>query len=296
MALSLIDVGTTANDGTGDPLRTAFQTVNTAITALNNNPHRNMLINSTFAINQRLFAGGALTAAVYGHDRWKASTGNADYTVSGETVTLTSGAIEQIIEAPVLQSKAVVFSVEDPTATLTITVAASGSGSGSTSGTITSGSGRRGLALTVPAGATGNIQVKIAGTSAAFARPQFERSTVDTPFDRRPAGLELLLCQRYYQTKTAGAVGVWYTSTNCLLGFQFGQPMRAASSSVVVLNTAPTVGEVGVTNRVGSGSAIVSSPFSASGGQVSLNGFTGATVGKKAVMVTDGVLGFSAEL
>jgi hypothetical protein len=36
MALSLIDVGTTANDGTGDPLRTAFQTVNTALTAVNN--------------------------------------------------------------------------------------------------------------------------------------------------------------------------------------------------------------------------------------------------------------------
>jgi hypothetical protein len=35
MALSLIDVGTTANDGTGDPLRTAFQTVNTALTLLN---------------------------------------------------------------------------------------------------------------------------------------------------------------------------------------------------------------------------------------------------------------------
>jgi hypothetical protein len=34
MALSLIGVGTTANDGTGDPLRTAFQTVNTALTLL----------------------------------------------------------------------------------------------------------------------------------------------------------------------------------------------------------------------------------------------------------------------
>jgi len=36
MTLSTIGVGTTANDGTGDPLRTAFQTVNTAITAVNN--------------------------------------------------------------------------------------------------------------------------------------------------------------------------------------------------------------------------------------------------------------------
>jgi hypothetical protein len=34
MAITLVDVGTTANDDTGDPLRTAFQTVNTALTRL----------------------------------------------------------------------------------------------------------------------------------------------------------------------------------------------------------------------------------------------------------------------
>jgi len=36
MTIALVDVGTTANDGTGDPLRTAFQTVNTALTRLDN--------------------------------------------------------------------------------------------------------------------------------------------------------------------------------------------------------------------------------------------------------------------
>jgi len=36
MAITLVDVGSTANDGTGDPLRTAFQTVNTALTRLDN--------------------------------------------------------------------------------------------------------------------------------------------------------------------------------------------------------------------------------------------------------------------
>jgi hypothetical protein len=36
MTITLVDVGTTANDGTGDPLRTAFQTVNTALTRLDN--------------------------------------------------------------------------------------------------------------------------------------------------------------------------------------------------------------------------------------------------------------------
>lgn len=34
MAVTLVNVGTTANDGTGDPLRTAFQTVNAALTTL----------------------------------------------------------------------------------------------------------------------------------------------------------------------------------------------------------------------------------------------------------------------
>ena len=34
MTITLVDVGSTANDGTGDPLRTAFQTVNTAIASL----------------------------------------------------------------------------------------------------------------------------------------------------------------------------------------------------------------------------------------------------------------------
>tara|TARA_R100001086_G_scaffold228370_1_gene147828 strand:+ start:861 stop:1502 length:642 start_codon:yes stop_codon:yes gene_type:complete len=35
MAFSTVGVGTTANDGTGDPLRTAFQTINANFTALN---------------------------------------------------------------------------------------------------------------------------------------------------------------------------------------------------------------------------------------------------------------------
>lgn len=36
MTITLVDVGSTANDGTGDPLRTAFQTVNIALTRLDN--------------------------------------------------------------------------------------------------------------------------------------------------------------------------------------------------------------------------------------------------------------------
>ena len=54
----------------------------------------NLLINGDFQINQRGFAGGALSAAAYGHDRFKAAAGGANYTVSGFVVSLASGDLE----------------------------------------------------------------------------------------------------------------------------------------------------------------------------------------------------------
>lgn len=56
MAFSTVGVGSAANDGTGDPLRTAFQTVNTAITAANSGQFqgfKNRIINGGFDIWQR---------------------------------------------------------------------------------------------------------------------------------------------------------------------------------------------------------------------------------------------------
>ena len=106
----------------------------------------------------------------------------------------------------------------------------------------------------------------------------------------------MILCQRYYHTKTAGVAGVWYTTSRCALGFQFGVPMRTTPSTVTVLNSAPVVSEIGVADRTGSGVTVIASALRASGGQIFLDGFTGATAGKTAITGTDGVLGFSAEL
>lgn len=152
---------------------------------------RNMLLNATFAINQRGFAGGALSAGIYGHDRWKADTGGANYSVSGETVTLTSGTIVQVIEAPNLAGATITVSVEDPTGTVSVDV------EGETAG-IGAGSGRQGVEITVPSGSTGDITVKLSGTAVSFARPQLEIGTAATVFDRRHPGFELSLCQRYF--------------------------------------------------------------------------------------------------
>ena len=106
MVLSLVDVGTTANDGTGDPLRTAFQTVNAAITAVNgfgtivsqsedlvditsiNSGQIGGLRNRFFNGDMSLWQRGtslSLTSGQYGPDRWLISDNSA--TITQQTFT-----------------------------------------------------------------------------------------------------------------------------------------------------------------------------------------------------------------
>lgn len=159
----------------------------------------NIVINGDFQINQRVFAGGALSADVYGFDRWKAATGGADVSVSGYTVTLTSGAIEQVIVPSLwgyasFASQSVTISVDTPSKDLGITF-------GSQSGTITAGSGRRSVTLTLGGGDTGNLTLQIdrsADDGVTFGRVKLEIGATATAWQARPLSEEVQLCQRYY--------------------------------------------------------------------------------------------------
>lgn len=161
-----------------------------------NQSGNNLLINGDFALNQRGFAGGARTAGVYGHDRWGAYNGGANWSVSAGVVTLTSGIMCQVIESPGLAGSQITVSVEDPSGTIAVTIG-NGTGSDSATGNITTGSGRRSVTLTVPAGVTGDLKVRLAATSVTFKRVKAELGATASAWVQPDRALEIQRCSRY---------------------------------------------------------------------------------------------------
>lgn len=163
------------------------------------------LINGDFAINQRGFGGGALAANAYGFDRWKAGAAGASVSVSAGGVTLSSGQIVQVVESPGLAGRIVTLSVEDLSGgALTVDIEGQ-------AGSIAAGSGRRGISLTIPAGSTGHVTVRLSPAAGAvsFSRVRLETGRLVSGWTRRDASLELMLCQRYFE-RLSGATGNRY--------------------------------------------------------------------------------------
>jgi len=154
----------------------------------------NMLINCGVpVINQRGFAGGALAAGVYGYDRWKAGTGGCNVTINTTTgvFTHTSGPLVQVVESPeAAWGVPVTLSVESPSGAISVNI-------GGTTGSITAGTGRRSVTLT-PTG-SGHMTVQLTAAGVTYSAPRLERGSVATAPEYRPAGVELMLCQRYYE-------------------------------------------------------------------------------------------------
>lgn len=109
--------------------------------------------------------------------------------------------------------------------------------------------------FTLPSGATKGLEILLdfgallASQGVNIWNVQLEQGSVATPFERRPYGVELELCQRYYQPFTIGwwgeaLVGSLYGTMTC-----FPVPMRASPSASFVADwdvvnfptTAPTM-------------------------------------------------------
>lgn len=188
---------------------------------------RNMLINCGVPINQRVFAGGALAAGVYGYDRWKAGSGGCNITINSTTGVFShvSGPLQQIVELPEnAWGFPLTISVEDPTGNISVSV-------GGSTGVITAGSGRRGITLT-PSG-SGNLTTQLTATGVTYSRLQLERGSEPTEFDARPAATELSLCQRYFEKSYSLNVAPGSASPGGRLGEFIGVDRTRANALMI---------------------------------------------------------------
>jgi hypothetical protein len=179
---------------------------------------RNLLVNGNPTINQRGYTSGAATtiANQYTLDRWRVATSgqSISWTDSANvrTVTAPAGGVEQVIEG---------LSVIGGTYALNWT--------GTATATINGASVAKGGNVTLAGGT--DATVRFSGGTLSLA--QLEPGTVATPFEQRPIGTELALCQRYYQELTRIGWRGDATSGNVYAALYNYSTMRVAPSVVI---------------------------------------------------------------
>jgi len=178
----------------------------------------NAIINGNFQVNQRAVSGTVtLAAGAYGHDRWKAGASGCTYTFATSnnvtTLTISAGSLIQVIEGLNLYSG-------------TYTLSWTGTAQGKIGAGSYAGSGVTGTAV-------GGTNLNIEFNTGTVSLVQFEQGSVATPFERRPYGTELALCQRYYEVSSA--IPLWSGITAS--SFIYYSPQRYA----VTKRAAPTV-------------------------------------------------------
>ncbi|MDR3373159.1 MAG: DUF2793 domain-containing protein [Ancalomicrobiaceae bacterium] len=177
-------------------------------------------------------AGYKLSAGQYGHDGVKGGASGCTYTFAttgvDATLTISAGSLIMAVEDKLLEGGAYALAHEG-TAQARVWQGTGYTGTGSY------GAATRAAPLIVT-GLTAGTQTNIEFSTGTVTRPQFEPGTQASAFERRPVGLELLLCQRYYFRMSGfpgggvfpgfGAAAV-YTTTAANAYFKYPATMRA---------------------------------------------------------------------
>ncbi len=241
---------------------------------------RNVLINGDFRVNQRNITTVSAGSAEYFFDRWygNASLGNITSSASGagNQINIPNGAsnMQQIIEAGNIVGGTYVLSWE-----------------GTATATVNSTSVANGGTIVIAA----NTQTAVLFTNGTVAKAQLELGTIATPFEQRSIGLELSLCQRYYQTAGSGFTAVANSASNAYITGPLRVQMRATPTLAITTTTAQlTFPNVGVFNA-SSGTASIS-VNTATGITLLLSGFSGMTAQTSGFLNSGDIITADAEL
>ena len=256
---------------------------------------RNRVINGDFRVNQRGYvSGAALAVGVYGFDRWKSTDATTTLTFTaypnGAWVTISAGgSIAQVIERANMPGGAYLVSWGGDALGRIYN-------SGGTASYVASP-----IATTLDGLADVVVEFATIGVPVTLTNVQVEAggAAYVTPFERRPIGMELALCQQYYRPMpSVGAavavtpvlpIGTVATSTIIAVPVVFTPPMRAV----------PTVTFSGCTGNDGT-SVVAVSGVAISGGttasaQIDVTCASAAfTVGRAARVYSTGAGGFIA--
>jgi hypothetical protein len=141
-------------------------------------------------------------------------------------------------------------------------------------------------------GATGQTNlISTSGATFYITGVQLEAGSVATPFERRPYGTELALCQRYCLRGPSGAVGRWNSATSAEVAYGFPVDMRA--SPTVTHNATYVSSNLGVAS-VNITATALSGASTVRGTLLTLTG-SGAATGGICGVSGNGAI-FSAEL
>jgi hypothetical protein len=215
---------------------------------------RNRVINGNFRVNQRGYLSGlALPVGTYSFDRWKSTVASTALTFTaapaGQLVTLNiGGQIAQIIERADMPAGRYLLS---HAGTARARVYKSGAAAPAFATTN----------FVVDLDGLADIVVEFEGTSTSqrtVGEVQLEQIAADgvvadaSPFERRPLGLELALCQRYFWRIVASATNpaACFAQGHGISGAEVRAFLRLPASMRVVPSVDDGVATLIVTDRV----------------------------------------------
>jgi hypothetical protein len=151
--------------------------------------------------------------------------------------------------------------------------------------------------IAIPSAATTGVEIVLsvgAQTSGTWqiGEAQLEAGQAATPFERRPIGVELGLCQRYFSFVPTWA-GVWGSTTSFQPGGQFYTAMKVAPTATFISGgSAALLPNVAFYNV----SAVSSTAFNASGGYMGLTTSASTSGATGFWMSQNGSISLSAEM